>query len=194
MIKDYLPTVFPISVALCSYLVWISLPKRRFTNDEKRGVLAIESTDNDDTIVGVVVREEVEGTEEPGELILPKVGTPNYFRFAAKVAHEVKSKMGLPRATEANRIVALELVSKELMRRDVRKCDVHRFQAIAVDLVFMPTKYDVNAARLRNSRAYRERLQEMHPVQSWGDWLRGKMPFGRQPWALDGPGLSYSRG
>jgi len=181
-----------ILITIIAFLVWVSRPRRRLTNDEGGGARAINATDDDDEMV--MVRMECEGTGGDGELILPKIGTPNYFRFAAKVAHEVKSKMGLPKTTEANRLVALELVSKELMRRDVRKCDVHKFQAISVDLVFMPTKYDVTAARLRNTRAYRERLQEMHPVESWGEWLRGKMPLSGRGWALEGPGLSYSRG
>lgn len=172
--------------------LWITRPRRRLTNDDAGGEAAIDATDTDVEVV--MVRMEVEGTDEPGELILPKIGTPNYYRFAAKVAHVVKSKMGLPKATEANRMVALELVSKELLQRDVRKCDIYKFQPLAVDLVFMPTKYDVGAARLRGSRAYRERLQDMQPVVSWGDWLRCKMPFSRCGWARDGPGLAYSRG
>lgn len=134
---------------------------------------------------------------EPPVLILPKIGTPNYFRFAAKVAHTVKCKMGLPTASQANRLVAMELVSKELLARSVRKCDVHRFQGVAVDLVFMPTKYDILASQLRTSRSYKERLTELQvgSIRTWGEWVSSCNPFGG--WEAEvgrSSGLRYSRG
>jgi len=189
------PTMITILLALSLFVYLLSLlPRRRLTNDECGAACAIAATDNDEDIVLSMVEEKGEGDEAAEVVDLPRLGSPNYWRFSAKVAHVVKSKMGLPKATEANRMVALELVSKELLARHVRKCDVYKFQPLAVDLVFMPTKYDVTAARCRDSRQYRERLREMNPVRTWGDWLRSRIPFADGPWTLDGPGLSYSRG
>lgn len=145
------------------------------TSTECLALEAIKGTDGDEDFElerdeQVAERDEEGRIKAPSKVpvILPKLGSPNYYRFAAKVAHVVKAKMGLPKANEANRLVALELVSKELIARDVRKVDVHKFQAIAVDLVFMPTKYDVSAFTIRESRVFADRLDQMTVVpESW---------------------------
>jgi hypothetical protein len=146
------------------------------TRDGALAMSAIDSDDVDKPLVGgdVVFAEDHEEYQDA----LPKIGTPNYFRFASKIARVVKCKMGLPRPTEANRLVAYELVSKELKANDVRAVDVCKFQAIAVDMVFIPTKYDVLANQIRGSHAIARRMDEMRPRGSrfWNGlarWIAG---------------------
>jgi len=214
------PTMLTIMIyfamlAYVSFLLYAWRSKSRLTSVMREAKTAIAAHDDDDdyecevevvavgddVLAGAGALHEVAPTPQAVDgaplLILPKIGTPNYFRFAAKVAHTVKCKMGLPKTSEANRMVAVELVSKELLARNVRKCDVHRFQSVAVDLVFMPTKYDLLASQLRVSRSYKERLVEMQAgsIRSWEEWIRGCNPF--RSWESEvgmSAGLRYSRG
>jgi len=181
------------------FALWVSRPRRRLTSVDEASELAVASHDNDDDfeLAEEVALAGVLDIDVQPRKILPRLGTPNYWRFAAKVAHAVKCKMGLPKQSEANRLVALELVSKELLARSVRKCDVHRFQSVAVDLVFMPTRYDVMASQMRSSYAYKERLLEMQvgATRTWCEWLGRLLPFRRWEQEVQAaPGLQYSRG
>lgn len=171
---------------MCRYIV------RR---DGESAMTAVDSDDVDGPLVdGDVVFDDGHETvvfEAPPEFhdALPKIGTPNYYRFASKIARVVKCKMGLPRPTEANRLVAYELVSKELKANDVRAVDICKFQAIAVDMVFIPTKYDVLANQIRGSHAVAKRMEELRP-RGPGFWT------GLARWVAGIPeveGLRYTR-
>lgn len=87
-------------------------------------------------------------------------GEAKYMRFAALVAREVKCKMGLPKRTKANWIVATELVNKVLAERDVRKVDRAHFAPLATQMVFIPTRFDVVARQLALSDTVQQRHDE----------------------------------
>lgn len=87
-------------------------------------------------------------------------GEAKYMRFAALVAREVKCKMGLPKRTKANWIVATELVNKVLADRDVRKVDRAHFAPLATQMVFIPTRFDVVARQMALSDTVQARHDE----------------------------------
>jgi hypothetical protein len=91
----------------------------------------------------------------------PPLTGANYYKFAQLLAREVKVKLGCAKPTQANRLVAHELVNKAMEARDVRKCDRHKFLPLAVDMVFIPDKWAVAAAEFRKSAAVADRLLEM---------------------------------
>jgi len=99
----------------------------------------------------------------------------NLYRVSASLAKTVRLKLGpAPRATEANRLVAWELIVKECARRDIRRVDIFKFAVMAVDLVFVPSQDDLDAETFRTSVPVRERLAGDQP---WGwnsirKWIR----------------------
>jgi len=95
------------------------------------------------------------------------------WRFAGVVARCVKVKMGIAKDTPANRIVAWELCGKELKDRNVRKCDVAMYQSLASALVFVPTKWDVDAANVMRSKPISWRFREMEGPPGFWKWLWG---------------------
>lgn len=83
-------------------------------------------------------------------------------RFAAVLAADVKLKLGsVPKATEANRLVAWDLLNKACVARDVRKAYRLRFCQVAIDMVFIPDSMDVQMAKVRKSGAVRRRLADV---------------------------------
>jgi hypothetical protein len=107
---------------------------------------------------------------------------PNYLRFGAVIAREVRLKMGpSPEPTSANRMVSWELCRKALEQRDVRKCDRKRFCTIACDMVFIPDMDDVTAAGVRASMAVKDRLNA----------VRFEVPLWKKVFGFGGGGLVY---
>lgn len=113
----------------------------------------------------------------------PKFAKPaNYGRFAARLAREVKSKMGSqPKHSEANRLVAWDLLGKLLEERDVRKCDRAKFQSLALPLVFVPTKWDLEASEMLHSMEVKERVDSVRYGQKrWWQWRVNPLPITRE--------------
>lgn len=167
---------------------------------EKRSVETISIIDSDDTAEVPVDEENMERDEEGKYTAAalaqpPPVPTnprdPNYKRFACRIAREVRVKMGLPSRTEANRLVAVELVSKALLAHNVRKTDIFKFQTLAADMVFLPTIWDQMAIEDRHSEAYRERLK---PIGRSPLFTRicemGRALIGESP---RGPAMAYGK-
>lgn len=82
--------------------------------------------------------------------LLPEASR-QYYRFAAVVAREVKNRMGCPKRTAANWLVAQDLVQKVLAEKHVRKVDRCKFAPVATQMVFIPTRYDVMGRKLAES-------------------------------------------
>lgn len=119
--------------------------------------------------------------EESSETAPPAPKGPNLFRFAAVLAGDVKRKLGsVPKPTEANRLVAWDLLNKACEARDVRIVDRLRFMQVAVDLVFIGDQTDVMMTRVRRSLAVQDRLSELSSELSWGERIRDSI-FGATP-------------
>lgn len=98
-------------------------------------------------------------------------------RFAKVLARDVRLKMGpCPNPTEANRLVAHELVVKAMVDRDVRKNLRLEFAQLAVPLVFLPDSFDLSLKKVTTSRAVSELLIEFDKgddVSLW-EWLTSR--------------------
>ncbi len=98
-------------------------------------------------------------------------GQRQFYRFAAVVAREVKNRMGCPKRTPANWLVAQDLVQKVLAEKHVRKVDRHVFAPLATQMVFVPTKYDVMGRKFAQSCEVAMREAEFDGTRlSW--WRR----------------------
>lgn len=87
-----------------------------------------------------------------------------YYRFAAVVAREVKNRMGCPKRSAANWLVAHDLVQKVLAERHVRKVDRIKFAPLATQMVFVPTRFDVMARKFAESAEVASREAEFEGV------------------------------
>lgn len=96
------------------------------------------------------------------------------IRFAKILARDVRLKMGpCPNTTEANRLVAHELVVKAMVARDVRKNLRLEFSQLAVPLVFLPDVMDITMKKVVTSAAVSDLIAEYEkgdPVSLW-EWL-----------------------
>nr|WPR18272.1 MAG: RNA-dependent RNA polymerase [Chemarfal virus 123] len=117
--------------------------------------------------------------EDASETAPPAPKGPNLFRFAAVLAGDVKRKLGsVPKPTEANRLVAWDLLNKACEARDVRKVDRLRFMQVAVDMVFIGDALDVQMTRCRRSLVVQDRMADVGGALTWGEWVRSRL-FGR---------------
>jgi len=93
--------------------------------------------------------------------------------LAGLIARVVKVRMGVPKDTAANRIVAWELCGKELVARNVRKCDIAKFQSLSHRLVFIPSKWDRLIDEAMASDEVVERMAPPLSKRSFWAWLIG---------------------
>jgi hypothetical protein len=100
---------------------------------------------------------------------------PGIAGFAAVLALDVQHKMGPdPKPTDANRVVAWELLMKACVARDVRKADRVRLCTYAREMIFMPSNDLVLALEMRSSQAVARRLARPHlKTPSWIKALMG---------------------
>jgi hypothetical protein len=98
-------------------------------------------------------------------------------KFAARLARVIKAKMGTPRHTVANVAVARDIARKYMEELHVRRVDMAVHLPMAVKLVFVPDRYEVEAERFASSWAVGQRLEEAKPQNRglWQVWL-GKKP------------------
>lgn len=111
----------------------------------------------------------------------PRARGADLTRFAAVLAGDVKMRLGTcPKPTEANRLVAWDLLNKACVARDVRKVDRMRFCQVAIEMVFLPDSLDVEMHKMRRSYAVRDRLAAMKcgdgPLDRILEYLFGSGP------------------
>lgn len=138
-----------------------------------RGALVVRAVDADGDGGAVVDESGVVGATlgKAGEA--KGAGVRSYMAFAGLVARIVKVRMGVPKDTPANRIVAWELCGKELVSRNVRKCDIAKFQSLAHRLVFVPSKWDRLIDEAMASDDVLDRMVPYDNRRSFWAWLVG---------------------
>jgi len=116
--------------------------------------------------------------QKPGERTERPV---NRYRFSAKVARIVKAKMGTPKHSTANLATARDIARKYMEDVHVRRVDQAVYLPLAVTLVFVPDRYEVEAARFGNSWTVGDRLAEAEggSVGLWQRWLGRKPGLGK---------------
>lgn len=88
-----------------------------------------------------------------------------------------KVKFGTPVDEPANRLVIRKYVSDMMEERGLRPSHIMTYLDLVVELVFVPSESEVQARRLRTSRAWRDRHSfyknalSAAPRRGWFDWL-----------------------
>lgn len=101
-------------------------------------------------------------------------------RVVRRAAAHVRAKIGLPKRTEANVLVARKLVTEYLEGLpDLRQLHYLQIVPLAVELAFIPTVYDIEARDIAASMAAVSRRE------AYGDTRYTIMP-GWGPWGLFG--------
>lgn len=120
--------------------------------------------------------------------VVPMETNRQFYRFAAVVAREVKARMGTPTMSAANWMVAHDLVQKVLAEKDVRKVDRAIFAPLACQMVFVPTKFDVHAAKFMRTDAVAGRQEEFMGTdgRSWLERLFGVRRKWKAPMIMRG--------
>lgn len=87
------------------------------------------------------------GSDDDGDVAVPTCATGR-MRCARQCAWYVKSKVGLPKRTEANREMVSRLARDWLRDRGLRPSHICRVAPIATALVFVPSADDVDARQI----------------------------------------------
>lgn len=98
-------------------------------------------------------------------------------RAARRVAAKVRAKLGLPKRTEANRLVAGRMIRDELVELGVRPSHIMRIEPIALYLVFKPIEEDILGRQLDASAVAGAARAEFGT-----DWYSEDHPTGWRAW------------
>lgn len=81
--------------------------------------------------------------------------------YAAMVASMCKCSIpGIEEDTKANRLVAKDWIYKEMRSNNLRFTQIKIALPTAIELVFIPDQYEIDAVLLRNSNAAQRRIRE----------------------------------
>lgn len=124
---------------------------------------------------------EGDGVVEP---LLDNMGSVKCRHRAARLAAaHVRSKIGLPKRSEANDLVVARLARDFLVERGVRPTHIQRIAPIALEFVYIPNDDDIFAAQLRQTRAVLEQVEAFEgqwytKTDGWRirvrEWVLGK--------------------
>lgn len=107
------------------------------------------------------------------------------FRFCTHLAAMCKNEVaGISVYTEANRLVAHRWLHKAMVERGMRTMHITQMLPLALEAVFVPNQYEIEAAQLAQSRAIQQRIEDYNRPkysreQPWfGNWFgrRSKRP------------------
>lgn len=173
------------AAAVGAVVLWSAWRISTRPRPKRYGPQTIATVDADGETGAVVDDDGVVGTSVDGWGAATDVGLRPYMALAGIIARMVKVKMGVPKDTPANRIVAWELCGKELVARNVRKCDIAKFQSLSHRLVFVPSKWDVLIEEAMASDEVAERLAPQSGRRGFWSWLlnykEGRRRNGRGP-------------
>lgn len=105
-------------------------------------------------------------------------------KAARRAAAHVRSKIGLPKMSEANRLVAGRLIRDFLSDSGVRPSHIVAIEPIALFLVFLPRREDILGKQLEHSMLMVERQAEYNGywfslVRSWFWWNKVELDIGK---------------
>lgn len=97
-----------------------------------------------------------------------------YGRWAARLANEYKLKFGIPKRTEANRLVAREWLHKRLSSRNTRYQHMRSVIPLALELCFLKDSLDLEVEELMlDPSVVRRAQQSVQPYwqrTTWAAW------------------------
>lgn len=91
-----------------------------------------------DTVMGIV-HDSAESGEELAPVFVAAAGSESkgYARWACRLASEYKLEFGIPKRTEANRMMVREVLYKRLAKRNTRHRHMRSVLPLAIELVFL---------------------------------------------------------
>lgn len=121
---------------------------------------------------------------------IPVIGdlAMTYGRWAARLANEYKLKFGIPKRTEANRLVAREWLHKHLRSRNTRYQHMRSVIPLALELCFLKDSLDLEVETLMlDPSVVRRAQQSVLPYwqkKTWASWLADNLLPGAASRAL----------
>lgn len=109
-----------------------------------------------------LVHEAAESKEELPERYIAAVGDEpkGYARWACRLASEFKLEFGIPKRTEANRLMVREVLYKRLAKRNTRHRHMRSVLPLAIELVFLKDATELELDRLMRLPEMVERAQD----------------------------------
>lgn len=109
-----------------------------------------------------MVQEATESGEELPACYVAAVGSESkgYARWACRLASEFKLEFGIPRRTEANRMMVREVLYKRLAKRNTRHRHMRSVLPLAIELVFLKDASEMELDRLMRQPEMVVRAQE----------------------------------
>lgn len=108
-----------------------------------------------------IVQESAEACEELTSAYLNAVGgeSKGYARWACRLASEFKLEFGIPKRTEANRLMVREVLHKRLAKRNTRHRHMRAVLPLAIELVFLKDASELELERLMRQPEMVQRAQ-----------------------------------
>jgi hypothetical protein len=102
-----------------------------------------------------------------------------YTRWAARLANEYKLRFGIPKRTEANRLVAREWLHKQLSAKNTRYQHMRAVIPVAVEMCFLKDESDLEVDRMMlHPSMVRRAHQSVKPYwehTTWAGWFADKI-------------------
>nr|QDX15139.1 hypothetical protein [Olive latent virus 1] len=100
-------------------------------------------------------------------------------KFVKYLVNEARAEFGLPKATEANRLMVQHFLLRRCKDWGVVTSQCHNNVALALTLVFVPTEDDLLARAMMNTYKTRSAVRGMDNLQGEG-WWNNRLGIGGQ--------------
>lgn len=159
------------------YGIW-KVTKARPSSRNMGAILDIIDDGDDvvysDTVVGDSITENRDGVQFGA-----RRGKKQMSHYVGHLVRFGKARFGLPSRSEANLLVVRDYLRQEMNNSNVRVCDQARILAMATNLVFVPTKFEIEAARVFNDDDVLDRFNDMNKPMTGVSWLWSCFGFER---------------
>jgi hypothetical protein len=118
--------------------------------------------------------EDFEAAQKEADGPIPVIGdeATAYLRWAARLACEFKLEFGIPKRTEANRMMVRDVLYKKLKAKNTRYAHMRAVLPITVDMCFLKDQSDLEVERLMQSPDIVRRAQQsVVPYWSQPSWI-----------------------
>nr|UHS72193.1 MAG: hypothetical protein 1 [Alphanecrovirus sp.] len=108
-----------------------------------------------------------------------RVRKPKRLKFVKYLVNEARAEFGLPKATEANRLMVQHFLLRLCKEWGVVASHTHSNVAIALPMVFIPSEEDLIGRALMNTHATRSAVRGATNTQGEG-WWNNRFGLGAQ--------------
>ncbi|ALF95241.1 pre-readthrough protein [Potato necrosis virus] len=183
------------SEGFVSFLNWLCNPwrRQRTVNAAVKLQLDIQSLDDVEHFEDInECFEETSGGQSQRTKVVPEGGyapvksnrtrrvrKPKRLKFVKYLVNEARAEFGLPKATEANKLMVQHFLLRTCKEWGVVTSQTQSNVALALPLVFIPTEEDLLSRALMNTYATRAAVQGMTNTQGEG-WWNNRLGIGAQ--------------